>query len=202
MKNKAISLLLFLSIPLTALSHSGRTDSSGGHYNRKTGEYHCHRGSCSGGIKETAAKPQARPQTASDQIIGVASVVDGDTIEIHGTRIRLRGIDAPESRQMCQDATGKDYRCGQRAALSLSDFIGRKTVSCTQKDKDRYGRIAAVCYTGGVDINGWMVRNGYALAYRQYGGAAYAADEAAAQSARAGIWQGSFDKPWDWRKNK
>ena len=198
--------MLLLSIPLIALSHPGRTDSTGGHYNRKTGEYHCHRGSCSGGIKETTAKPQAKPttaaQTTSEQIIGVASVIDGDTIEIHSTRIRLHGIDAPESRQVCQDANGKDYRCGQRAALSLSDFIGRKTVSCTPKDKDRYGRTVAVCYTGGVDINGWLVRNGYALAYRQYGGAAYAADEAAAQSAKAGIWQGSFDKPWDWRKNK
>src|SRR3546814_589807 len=72
----------------------------------------------------------------ADDLTGTASVIDGDTIEIHDIRIRLFGIDAPESRQLCQ-LNGKDYRCGQKASLALSDFIGRSTVACEVKDKDR-----------------------------------------------------------------
>jgi endonuclease YncB( thermonuclease family) len=143
----------------------------------------------------------AAPAHALDRrpIIGQASVIDGDTIEIHGKRIRFHGIDAPESRQLCNDAAGKPYRCGQRAALALSDKIGRGTVSCEPRDKDRYGRIVAVCRIGSVDLNSWLVAQGLAIAYRRYSHD-YISLEAAARKAKRGVWAGSFIEPAAWRK--
>ena len=85
------------------------------------------------------------PALAAEPIIGRASVTDGDTVVIHGTRIRLCGIDAPESAQLCQDAAGKNYRCGQQAALALVNRIGEAPISCEPRDTDRYGRTVAVC---------------------------------------------------------
>ena len=87
---------------------------------------------------------------AQSPIVGVASVIDGDTLEIHGQRIRLHGIDAPESRQFCEK-NGKKYRCGQQAALALADKVGRATIRCEQRDIDRYKRIVAVCRLGSED---------------------------------------------------
>ena len=110
----------------------------------------------------------AVPQAHADRLTGVASVIDGDTLEILGQRIRLHGIDAPESRQVCATAEGQRWRCGQQAALSLADRIGRRQVSCTVRDTDRYGRFIAVCHQDGTDLNGWLVREGWAVAYRQY----------------------------------
>lgn len=134
------------------------------------------------------------------EIAGTATVIDGDTIEIHGTRIRLHGIDAPESRQSCRRAD-RAWRCGQQAALAVSDFIGRRTVRCDPRDRDRYGRVVAVCYVAGVDLNAWMVRQGWALAYRRYS-RDYVPAEAEAAHDRAGIWAGSFISPWEWRRSR
>ena len=106
------------------------------------------------------------PVQAGGEIAGVASVIDGDTIEIHGQRIRLHGIDAPEGGQTCLDAAGRNWRCGQRAALALQDLIGRRTVTCDERDVDRYERIVGRCLVGEVDINEWLVAQGLALAYR------------------------------------
>lgn len=139
------------------------------------------------------------PAASPGAIVGTASVIDGDTIEIHGTRIRLEGIDAPESRQLCQDASGSNYRCGQRAALYLSDMIAGRRVTCEPTGQDRYGRTLAHCSVAGQDINGEMVAAGWALAYRRYS-TRYVADERRAQAAGAGMWQGAFEAPWDWRK--
>lgn len=131
-------------------------------------------------------------------IVGVASVIDGDTIDIHGARIRLNGIDAPESGQRCRDAQGRDWRCGQQAAFALSDRIGRQPVSCNPTDTDRYGRVVADCFAGGENLNRWMVGQGWAVAYRQYSTAYVSAEDGARGSGR-GIWQGRFEMPWDWR---
>jgi endonuclease YncB( thermonuclease family) len=130
-------------------------------------------------------------------LAGRASVIDGDTIEIQGQRIRLYGIDAPESRQLCE-AAGQAWRCGQRAALALSDHIGQRTVDCAARDTDRYGRVVAVSRAGGEDLNAWLVSQGWALAYRHYS-TAYVGEEDAAREARRGIWRGEFTAPWDWR---
>lgn len=132
-------------------------------------------------------------------ITGVASVTDGDSLEIRGTRIRLHGIDAPESRQLCTRPSGQEWRCGQQAALALSDRIGRRGVSCVTRDIDRYGRTIAVCSQDGVDLNRWMVSEGWAVAYRQFS-RDYVAVEAEARRAGRNIWSGSFVMPWDWRR--
>ncbi|MCG3776555.1 MAG: Thermonuclease [Nitrospira sp.] len=131
-------------------------------------------------------------------IVGVASVIDGDTIELHGTRIRLAGIDAPESRQECQRPDGTVWRCGQKAALALSDHLGGSVLKCVPSTKDRYGRTVATCFLGSEDINRWMVMQGWAVAYRQYS-RAYVQDEDHAHAAQAGIWSGRFTMPSEWR---
>jgi endonuclease YncB( thermonuclease family) len=84
---------------------------------------------------------------------GRATIIDGDTIEIRGERIRLSGIDAPESAQLCRKADGAVWRCGQTAAMALAEHIGAATVSCIGNDHDRYGRRMAVCHAGGEDLN-------------------------------------------------
>jgi endonuclease YncB( thermonuclease family) len=139
------------------------------------------------------------PPVSSQTITGQASVIDGDTIEIHGTRIRLHGIDAPESGQACT-TQGKTYRCGQQAAFALADKIKGGAVECRKKDLDQYGRIVARCSVRDEDINGWMVAQGWALAYRQYS-MDYVGQEARAKNLKLGIWQGEFEVPSDWRRN-
>jgi endonuclease YncB( thermonuclease family) len=140
------------------------------------------------------------PSLAFADVVGTASVIDGDTLEVHGHRIRLYGIDAPEHDQICQ-ANGADWRCGQLSSLALYEKIGRHTVSCTQKDIDRYQRIVAVCSVVGEDLNAWMVAEGWALAYRQFS-TDYVSQENVAKDAHKGIWRGRFIAPWDWRRGK
>jgi len=111
--------------------------------------------------------------------------------------IRLFGIDAPESGQPCT-AQGKAYRCGQQAANALADKIRGHTVECRQRDTDRYGRVVAVCIIDGEDVNGWMVAEGWALAYRQYS-SDYVDHERRAANSKRGMWRGEFEQPWEWR---
>jgi endonuclease YncB( thermonuclease family) len=134
-------------------------------------------------------------------IVGRASVIDADTIEIHGQRIRLHGIDAPEKGQPCFDASGKPYRCGQIAAMALDEFIGASPVACRERDIDRYGRTVATCAVRGVDIEAWLVRNGHAFAYRRYSSDHIAAEQEA-KNAKKGIWAGEAQPPWEWRKER
>lgn len=134
-------------------------------------------------------------------IIGRASVIDGDTIEIHGQRIRLHGIDAPEKWQPCFDASGNSWRCGPAAANALDEFIGASPVSCRERDVDRYGRIVATCMVRGDDIEAWLVRNGHAMAYRRYS-SDYIGVEQEARNAKRGIWSGVIQPPWEWRAER
>lgn len=144
----------------------------------------------------------ATPTFAAEPITGRATVIDGDTIEIAGTRIRIQGIDAPESWQRCWDAAGKSYRCGKVASEALDGFLAAsRPTRCDPLNKDRYGRTVADCFRAdGKSIGPYMVRTGNALDYRQYSKGAYAEDEAHAKAAKAGMWQGRFDAPWDARK--
>jgi endonuclease YncB( thermonuclease family) len=131
-------------------------------------------------------------------IAGRASVIDGDTIDIHGRRIRLFGVDAPESSQTCSDEQGMTYRCGQRAAQALDDRISGGVVACEPQDRDRYGRVVAICRAHGEDLSALMVRLGWALAFRRYS-ERYVPVEDLAKNGKAGIWRGEFTPPWEWR---
>lgn len=136
-----------------------------------------------------------------ESLSGTARVIDGDTLEIGGQRIRLHAIDAPESRQTCE-RRGLDWHCGQAASNALANRIGGRPVSChPQPDRDRYNRIIATCMLQGEDLNGWMVQQGWAMAYRQYG-RDYIEAENEARAARRGIWATHFVPPWDWRRGQ
>lgn len=133
---------------------------------------------------------------------GPARTIAGDTIEIAGVTIRLYGIDAPENRQLCQ-RDNKPWHCGQEATWALAYLIAGQWVICDERDRDRDGRVVAVCYIGGrrgIDINAWMVEHGWALADREYS-EDYVAQEHEAQIARRGIWSGTFQAPWDSRQD-
>ena len=136
---------------------------------------------------------------ARADVAGAARVIDGDTIEVAGQRVRLYGIDAPETRQNC----GKRWRCGARASKALAARIGQRRVACKAKGRDRYKRLVAVCRAGGRDLGAWMVSQGWALAARNYSTAYVRQEEAAALGAR-GIWRGlaEFEAPWDWRRRQ
>lgn len=134
-----------------------------------------------------AAKERAADQTATtadaNQIAGVASVVDGDTIEIHGQRIRLSGFDTPESGKRCGDTN-----VYQSASLALSDFIANRTVTCAPTRTDQYDRVVATCSVGGTDLGDYMVFQGWGRDWPRYSNGAYADEEAAAREGRRGLW--------------
>jgi endonuclease YncB( thermonuclease family) len=133
---------------------------------------------------------------------GVPRITDADTVTINGAKIRLFGIDAPEMIQFCLDAQGKRWPCGERARDQLKKKVASKPWTCRGSDHDVYQRLLAVCHVDGEDINQWLVRSGLALSYKQYS-RKYDADETAARAARAGLWDGAFIAPWDWRhRNK
>ena len=129
---------------------------------------------------------------------GQATAIDGDTIEIHGRRVRLNGIDAPESRQVCEDAAKRDVPCGRQSAFFLADLMARHVVTCRAEGTDKYRRTIASCEVQGRDIGDAMVRAGHALAYRKYS-MRYVGAEDAAKAAKAGMWRYDFLPAWEWR---
>jgi endonuclease YncB( thermonuclease family) len=132
-------------------------------------------------------------------LAGRTSIIDGDTLEIHGTRIRLWGIDAPESNQLCRNKGSEHYRCGQKAANDLDAFVGRRQVACVEVDRDRYNRAVAVCAVAATDLAEWLVKNGLAVDWPQYSKGAYAAAQSEAKRANLGMWSGSFNARWRYR---
>jgi endonuclease YncB( thermonuclease family) len=130
---------------------------------------------------------------------GTASVIDADTLEIRGERIRLVGVDAPESGQKCLSDEDKFVRCGSISANALDAWIDRNPVTCDIEGKDRYGRSLGDCRVRGQSVQEWLVSNGYAVAYRSYS-TAYVPAELKARSERAGVWAGEFVEPWLWRQ--
>jgi endonuclease YncB( thermonuclease family) len=133
------------------------------------------------------------------EISGVPRITDGDTIKILNKRIRLHGIDTPEKKQFCVK-NYKQYRCGQEATNALKKKIDGRLVICKVQDQlDRYRRYIGVCFLGDIDLNKWMVRNGYAVAYRRYS-KDYIEDENYAKKNKIGLWSTSFIHPEKWRK--
>ena len=137
---------------------------------------------------------------AGATVSGPARVVDGDTLEVRGTRVRLHGIDAPESKQRCRSAE-RTWPCGHEATRALARRVGSRTVACEERDQDRYGRIVGVCRVGGEDVNAWMAAEGWAFAYRKYS-TQYVAEETVAKAAKRGIWRGDVVAPWEWRRGE
>lgn len=134
----------------------------------------------------------------------VTRVSDGDTLKVGPVRVRLHGIDAPETDQDCT-LGGKPYRCGIDATNALKTLAEGKPVTCAVLTTDRYGRLVARCRVGAVDLSRAMIQRGWAIAYRRYlrtdaADVALIEDENRAQAARVGVWRGSFQAPWEWRK--
>jgi endonuclease YncB( thermonuclease family) len=137
-------------------------------------------------------------QLAAAEVSGVPRIIDADTVAIGAERIRLGGIDAPETDQICLDARGQTSNCGIEARKRLQEHAGALAWTCQLTSRDRYGRSIGTCVAGGEDVSRWLVRNGWALAFRSYS-TAYVADEDEAREHKNGLWAGAFVAPWDWR---
>ena len=146
----------------------------------------------------------------AEEISGIPKVVDGDTIHINNYKFRLEGIDAPEMRQQCKKESFKisffisftfykDYSCGRISKEKLITKIDTTEIKCISSSKDRYKRYIATCYKGKTNLNQWMVRNGFAIAYRRYS-KTYVPDEEFAKENQLGLWKGKFMEPEKWRK--
>ena len=144
------------------------------------------------------------------EIYGIPKIVDGDTVYINNKKIRLEGIDAPEIKQQCQKPflqisaligfqLSKSYSCGTVSKKKLINKIDNSKIKCISSSKDRYKRYLATCYKDKVNLNKWMVRNGYAVAYKRYS-KDYERDEEHAKENKLGMWEGSFILPEKWRK--
>jgi len=141
------------------------------------------------------------PSFAAAQVIeGPADVIDGDSLRVAGTEVRLFGVDAPEFSQPCY-SNGSEVQCGAMAKDVLVGLIGSAVLTCQPRDTDTFGRIVATCRTSGVDIGGALVEAGWATAFRRYGND-YVAAEMRARAARAGIWQWDFQMPEDYRASQ
>lgn len=131
-------------------------------------------------------------------VVGIARAIDGDTLRVGGTRVRLHGIDAPELRQQCEAPSGEPWPCGQRARVALAAAIADEVVACVGRGHDRYHRLIAICWVDTDDLGQEMVARGWAVAYRRYS-TDYLQDEERASRGRLGIWSGKFEVPAAWR---
>lgn len=141
------------------------------------------------------ASGDATLSPGSPALVGtVERVVDGDTLDLGGQRIRLPGLDAPEWNQTCKTAANADWTCGAAATQRMRDLTRGRTVRCQPEGHDRYGRLLAVCRDGERDIAEALVADGLAVATTRYRKA-----EDAARRSKRGLWQGRFDTPAAWR---
>lgn len=134
---------------------------------------------------------------------GQARVIDGDTLDVAGERVRLEGIDAPEIKQSCPkaDRPNGTWPAGRIAALALERWVRDREVACRQIGRDGFGRMIGRCHADGRDLNAAMVRHGLAWAFLKYS-QTFAADERAARSAALGVWSSSCKPAWEYRANR
>lgn len=135
---------------------------------------------------------------AANVLAGPAEVIDGDTIDMTGTRIRLVGIDAPESAQQCR-RDGATWDCGRDAAAALHEILSGGPLGCIAQGTDRYGRTLATCRNALFDLGHEMVRRGLAVPFGEDAPSEYAAARDLAQQLRFGMWAGEFEEPAAWR---
>ena len=137
----------------------------------------------------------------AEELVGIPTITDGDTVVIRETKIRLLDMDAPESDQFCLDKRGEAWNCGIDAREALRRKVGGKEWHCQSAQHDRYGRSLASCTVEGENISGWMVREGWAMSPIQKGYShRFEAEEKVARDSRVGLWAGAFIAPWDWRR--
>ena len=125
-------------------------------------------------------------------------VIDGDTIHLNGEKIRFTGIDTPELKQTC-NKDNKIIPCGIEARKLLIDKISDNNVKCKREGKDQYKRTLAECFVNNLSLSSYLVRKGYAFAYRKYS-KKFIDDENYARENNLGMWSMNFEYPWDWRK--
>jgi len=126
-------------------------------------------------------------------------IVDGDTIVLNGEKIRFSGIDTPELKQTCMSGDEKVF-CGKSAKSLLIKKIGNETPECISEGKDAYKRTLAECFVNGESLSAFLVRSGYAFAYRKYSDK-FIKDEEFAKENKLGVWAMTFQYPWDFRKS-
>jgi len=198
---------------ISAVAHPGGLNSSGCHNNRKTGDYHCHGGGSSGSEQSgqtsksyTHREWEKNPRSPSkistrNNSVQVVGVTDGDTIKVliegQQVKIRLYGIDAPES--------GQSY--GRAAQTALKQIIAGRKITIKTVDHDRYGRSVALVYADGMNVNEIMASSGYAWIYPQYCKASFCEEwrgkEIIARNNKNGLWQDVHPTPpWEWRRKK
>ena len=125
-------------------------------------------------------------------------IIDGDTIHLNNEKIRFTGIDTPELKQTCKKNNEIIY-CGIEARQLLIDKIGKGKVICVREGKDQYKRTLAECFVNDLSLSRFLVREGYAFAYRKYS-KKFINDEDFAKKNNMGMWSMNFEYPWDWRK--
>ena len=125
-------------------------------------------------------------------------IIDGDTIHLNGKKIRFSGIDTPELKQQCIK-NGVKNSCGITAKKLLTKLIGNNNVDCVSEGQDQYNRILAECFVNHQSLSSYLVKSGYAFAYRKYS-KKFIIDEDFARKNKIGIWSMKFEYPWDWRK--
>lgn len=144
-------------------------------------------------IAAAAALTRLGPPSAP--LTGHAEAIDGDTLRLGATRIRLVGLDAPELDQTCTRTDGSEWACGRDARTFLVGRLKQEPVECTRAGRDIYGRTLAKCSVEDDDIGAAIVRAGWAVSNDDY-----LADAFDARAQQLGIWSGSFDQPADWRR--
>ena len=131
-------------------------------------------------------------------INGKPKIIDGDTIHIKSNKIRLHGIDAPERKQTCK-INNEEWYCGRQSTKELKKLINKQELECIINDVDFYNRYVAICFVNDININQWMVKNGWAIAYRYYS-IDYINEEKFARENKLGIWKSEFIEPYFYRK--